>query len=307
MTKILFLLLLIVYSLNAQLYIYDIKPKSLKTNKYMNIKILDSLVLKFDDTDGIEFSEISALAYKKNRLYALSDRGYLYHLKINIKKNIIGRVRLINAFHLKQKNSKKLKKKHRDAEGMVLVDDTLYISFERKPRVDVFSLNGKKIKKLKIPKELKNIHSYQTKNKALEAITYNEKYGIITAPELPLRYEDEYLHVLYAKDEKYAFIASSALSAIEFIDDDRLLTLERSFNKITGRIVVTLKEVNLKKIDKGICSTRLLAEMSSSDGWRVDNFEGLTKVGKNKFLMISDDNANDSQKTVLVLFEVLKD
>lgn len=307
MTKILFLLFITVFSLNAQLYVYDIKPKSLKSDKFMSIKILDSLVLKFDDVDGIEFSEISALAYKKKILYALSDKGNLFHFKINIKKNTIGSVRLLKALHLRHKDSKRLKKKHRDSEGMVLIDDRLYISFERKPRVDIFSLNGEKIKEQEISQELKNIHNYQTKNKALEAIAHNEKYGIITAPELPLRYEYEDIHVLYAKDKKYAFRASSALSAMEFIDDNRLLTLERAFNKITGQITVTLKEVNLKKIDKGICRTRLLADMNSSDGWRLDNFEGLVKVGKNRFLMISDDNGSSLQKTVLVLFEVLKD
>ena len=307
MTKILLLLFIITYSLNAQLYTHSIKPKTLKYNKFMNIKILDTVALKFDDFDGIEFNEISALAYKKKRLYALSDRGYLYHFKIKIKKDIIRRVKFVKAIELKRKNNKRLKKKYRDAEGMVLIDDKLYISFERKPRIDVFSLNGRKIKKYKIAQELKDIDNYQTKNKALEAIAYNEKYGIITAPELPLLGENDNLHVVYTKDKKYKFRATSSLSAMEFIDNNRLLTLERSFNVITRKRVTTLKEINLNKSHNGICNTRVLAVMSSDNGWNLDNFEGLTKVSNNKFLMISDDNGSFFQKTLLVLFEIVTD
>ncbi|MCW8954908.1 MAG: esterase-like activity of phytase family protein [Sulfurimonas sp.] len=297
----------IVYSLNAQLYTHSIKPQSLKSDKLMNIKILDTVAVKFDDFNGIEFHEISALAYQKNKLYALSDRGYLYHLNIKIKKNRIKSLKLVKALELKRKNSKRLKKKHRDAEGMVLVDEELYISFERKPRVDVFSLNGKKIKKYEIQKELNNIDNYQTKNKALESIAYSKKHGIVTAPEIPLLGNDENLHVVYAKNKQYKFRATSKLSAMEFIDENRLLTLERSFNVLTRQRVVTLNEIDLRKSHNEISRARLLAVMSSDDGWNLDNFEGLTKVGKNKFLMVSDDSGGYFDKTVFVLFKVLRD
>lgn len=302
--RTLLLLFLITLSLNAQLYTHSIKPKELKSNKYMKIEILDSVELRFDDLNGIEFNEISALAYKKNRLYALSNRGYLYHFKIKIKKNTIKGLKLVQALELTRKNGKRLKKKSRDSEGMVLVDNQLYISFERKPRVNVFSLNGRKLENYKMPEKLRDIDNYQGKNKALESIAYSKKYGIVTAPELPLIDEDDNLHVVYAKNNTWKFRATSNLSAIEFIDDDRLLTLERSFNVLTRQRVITLKEVNLIKSHKGISRTRILAFMSSSNGWNLDNFEGLTKVGKNKFLMISDDNQGLFQKTVLVLFEI---
>lgn len=304
--QIFVIMISIAYSLNAQLYTHSIKPDSLKSDKFMNIKILDTVAVKFDDLNGIEFSEISALAYEKNRLYVLSDRGYLYHLDISIKKNRIKRLKLTKALELKRKNSKRLKKKHRDSEGMVLVDDELYISFERKPRVDVFSLNGKKIKNYEIAEELNNIDNYQTKNKALEAIAYNKKHGIITAPEMPLLDGDNNLHVVYSKNRQYKFRAASSLSAMEFIDDNRLLTLERSFNVITRQRVVVLNEINLNKSHNGISRTRILAVMNSNNGWNLDNFEGLTKVGKNKFLMVSDDDGGYFGKTVFVLFKVLR-
>jgi len=302
--KLLFFLLITI-TLQAKLIDYNIKPKYLKTNKFMNIKILDSMELSFDDFHGVEVNELSALAYKKGKLYALSNLGYLYHFNIKLKKNKVARLSLKKAVELKKKNGKRLKKKHRDAEGMVLVDNELYISFERKPRVDVFDLNGKKLRKYKIPKVLRYIGNYQTKNKALESIAYSKKYGIITAAELPLIGADDSLHVVYAKDKKYKFFASSSLTAMEFIDDDRLLTLERSFNQLTRQRVIVLKEVDLSKVKDGVCQSKVLAMLNSSKGWRLDNFEGLTKVGKNKFLMVSDDNRGFFQKTLLVLFKIV--
>jgi len=299
------LLVFIAISLSAQLINFDIKPKSMKSNKIMNIKILDSVKLKFDELNGIEFNEISALAYKKNKLYALSNKGYLHQLDIKIRKNKISRLTLKKSMTLKKKNKNRLKKKHRDAEGMVLIGDELYISFERKARVNIFSLNGVKLRKHKISKELRFMGNYQTKNKALESIAYNEKYGILVAPEQPLIGSDEDLHVIYAKDTTYSFTASSLLSAMEFIDKDRLLTLERSFNQLTRKRVIILKEVNLNKVKNNIAESKVLAVLDSSKGWNIDNFEGLAKVGKNKFLMISDDNRGFFQNTLLVLFKII--
>jgi len=113
------------------------------------------------------------------------------------------------------------------------------------------------------------------------------------------------LHVIYAKNKTFKFRASSSLTAMEFIDDTKLLTLERSFNQITRRRVIILKELDLSKSTNGISKSKTIAILDSSKGWRLDNFEGLTKIGKNKFLMVSDDNRGFFQKTLLVLFEVL--
>ena len=300
-----FFLILITLTLQAKLIDYDIKPKYLKSNKFMNIKILDSMELSFDDFNDIEVNELSALAYKKGKLYALSNRGYLYTFKLKLKKNKVSRLTLKKAVELKKKNNKRLKKKYRDAEGMVLIDNELYISFERKPRIDVFNLNGKKLRKYKIPKTLRYIGNYQGKNKALESIAYSKKYGIITAPELPLIGSDEGLHVIYAKDKVFKFFETSSLTAMEFIDEDRLLTLERSFNQLTRQRVIVLKVVNLSRVKDGVCHSKVLAMLNSSKGWNLDNFEGLTKVGKNKFLMVSDDNRGFFQKTLLVLFKII--
>ncbi len=45
----------------------------------------------------------------------------------------------------------------------------------------------------------------------------------------------------------------------------------------------------------GVCRSKNLAVFKSSDGWDLDNI----------YLMISDDNGNMFQKTILTMFEIL--
>jgi len=274
---------------------YKITPLGMSSSKYMHINILDSKELKFEALDGIEVTELSALAYKDSTLYALSDKGYLYHFEIGIKKSKIKKLSLKKAFKLKNKSGKKLKKKKRDSEGLVFLGDNLLISFERKHRVELFSLNAAKIKKIKINKSLRDSENYESKNKGLEAVAYSKKYGVITAPELPLKNEDKEYHTLYAKDKTWKFKAEGSITALEFMDRERILVLLREFNC----------EVNLNNCKKSVCKSKVLARLDSSDGWSIDNFEGLTKVDENKYLMMSDDNGSFFQKTLLVLFEIV--
>ncbi len=284
---------------------YKITPLGMSSLKYMDINILDSKELKFEAVDGIEVTELSALAYKDSTLYALSDKGYLYHFDIDIKKSKIKKLSLKKAFKLKSKSGKKLKKKKRDSEGLVFLDDDLLISFERKHRIELFSVNSVKIKNIKINKSLRDSENYDSKNKGLEAVTYSKKYGVITAPELPLKHENRLYHTLYAKDKTWKLKAEGNITALEFIDKDRVLVLLREFNGFTRKRVMTLREVALDKCKKSVCESKVLARLDSSDGWKIDNFEGLTKVGKNRYLMISDDNGSFFQKTLLVLFEIV--
>ncbi len=304
MLKFFFLLILINQFLQAQISEYDIKPTTLQSSQYMNIKILDSKELNFDDMNGIRVTELSALAYKNNILYALSDKGYLYTFTIKIENKRIKSLDLKKATKLKRKNEKVLRKQDRDSEGLVFLDNNLLISFEREPRVALFSINGIKIKNKKIHKDLQNIKNYKSKNKALEAVAYNTKQGIITAPEIPLNIEKKAFHRLYTKNKTYKFKASGNITALEFIDDDTIMVLERSFNKKNFHIVISISKVYLRGCKRKVCKSELLATLDSFDGWNIDNFEGLTKIEKNKYLMISDDNDNFLQKTLVVLFEI---
>ena len=262
----------------------------------MNIKILDSKELKISHND---VKEISALAFKDGILYALGDRGYLYHFDIKIKDKKIKKLSLKDVFTLKKNKSNRLKKNKRDSEGLCFMDENLLISFERKPRVELYTKDGIKIKKEKIYKKLQDIKNYKSENKALESVAYNEKYGVVTAPETPLKKTNKKIHTLYAKSKKWNFPISGKITALEFMDKNNIMILQRSLNHLTRQRVTTISKLNLKNLNY-----KVLASLDSKKGWKIDNFEGLTKVDSNKYLIISDDNDSIFQKTLLVLFEV---
>ena len=287
--------------LNAQLLDYDIKLGLSANDRPIVVNILDSKELSFKNQN---IHELSALAFKDDKLYALSDMGYLYHFKIDLRNDKINSLELLKTVKLKNKKAKALKKRKSDSEGMVLVDNSLYISFERKPRVDVYSLNGEKIKKHKLEKKLRDIDNYRGKNKALEAIAYSKNYGVVVAPEVSLKGDTKKYHTLYSKDRLFKFISSGKLSALEFICDDTIMALERDFSLISFNRVITLTKIDLNACNDDLCKSETIAKLRTSDGWKLDNFEGLTKVGENRYLMVSDDNDSFFQKTLLVLFEI---
>ena len=286
------------FLLYAKILPYTIVPSSNKN--VQNIKILDAKELRFPDV-----YELSGLAYKNGKLYALSDKGILYLFNITIDSDKIKNLELQKRYILKNKELQRFAKNKRDAEGLDFYKGNLLVSFEDKERVLEVSLHGEKIKKITLPSVLQKLKNYESKNKGLESVAYSKKYKVITIPELPLKNADSMYHTLYSKHQIWKFKADGAVSDIAFIDEDNLLVLLREFNFFTRRRVTSLVQLSLNACNKQrVCKSKLLASLHSSDGYNIDNFEGLTKIAKNKFLMVSDDNESPFQKTLLVLFEI---
>jgi hypothetical protein len=289
----------------------------LKEKHFMDIEILDQKELSFGRIDGVKFSELSDLAYdlKTHILYMIGDKGALFAFRAKFTKKI-ETLSPLHAATLKKHNGKRLKKWKRDSEGMILDGRRrLYISFEGEAKIAWFHKNGSKfgslIQKQKLPKILKRTRNYRSKNKSLESLAWHPKYGLLTAAEWPLKKDHKKRQTVYALGGKKWYFkaepeARSSVVAMEVMDDGNLLVLERSYTGMLSPFVITLKKVYLKHIKNGWCKTKVLAKMSSHQGWDIDNFEGLAKVGKNRYIMISDDNENFFQKTLLIYFEVLE-
>ena len=313
--KLLFLSLLCLLTLEASSFPTNITP-SLETNVYGKIKILDQKEVVYSDIDGVGFTELSDLAYSKKdkKLYMISDKGRLFTFNAEFTDKIEF-LEPLNGVKLKKKNGKKWKKYKRDSEGLTLDgNNRLLISFEGEAKVAWFHKNsenfGRQIKKYKLPKSLTKSKNFRSKNKSLEALAWHKRYGILTATEWPLKQYHKKKQTIYSLGgKKWHFKAEpedrSSVTAIEVMDDGNLLVLERSFTGYMNPFIITLKRVYLNKRVDGMCKTEVLLKMNSHKGWSVDNFEGLVRVGKNRFAMISDDNNNFFQRTLLIYFEVL--
>ena len=293
---------------------------SSQTQTFGKIKILDQKQLIYDRIEGLKFSEISDLAYyeKKKKLFMISDEGRLFTFNAAFSDKI-DLLEPIDAVKLKKKKGKKFKKWRKDSEGLTLDGrGHLLISFEGRAKIAWFHKNSKKkgqmIRKYTIPADLRNSKHFRSRNKSLEALAWHPQYGILTASEWPLKKYDKKQQTIYAlSGKKWHFKAEpeakSAVSAMEVMDDGNILVLERSFISYFDPFVVTLKKVYLneckkKANKKEMCRTEVLLKMNTHKGWNVDNFEGLTHVGENRYLMVSDDNDNFFQKTLLIYFEV---
>jgi hypothetical protein len=279
------------------------------------IRILDQKELNYQVIDGLKFSEISDIAYlpQKEKLFMISDEGVLFVFHAKFGKEI-EQFKPLGAAKLTKKKGKPFKKWRRDSEGLTLDGKgRLLISFEGKAKIGWFHKNsekiGQRIKKYAIPSVLKRTQNYRSKNKSLEALAWHPKYGVLIVAEWPLKKDDKKRQTIYALNGKEWHFraepeARSAVSAIEVMDDGNLLVLERSYTGLMNPFVVTLKKVYLNRCNKGWCQTKVLAKMDSHKGWDVDNFEGLARVGKHRYVMVSDDNDNFFQRTLLIYFEV---
>lgn len=302
---------------------YSILPQGKDTQiseNFMQIKLLGSLRIKSLKINSLKITELSDLAWDEDEqlLYAISDEGLLYHLQLSLKDGKLEGVKVLFATTLKSSNGKKLRGKYSDSEGLAIIkgnngvkgDSKLIISFEHKPRIAYYSPSGAFVKAVKIPKILRKKKYYRSKNKALESVTLHPKYGILTASEYPQKKYPKDYQTLYSSTGKiWHFPASqatnSAITGLEVLENGDVLVLERAYQNPIIPININLRRIKLDQCNKKHeCETQVIASFNGADGWLLDNFEGLTHLRGNKYLMVSDDNKNPLQKTILVLFEI---
>jgi len=301
--------------LHAGISAINIAPHLNNNNCFMGIRILDQKKLSYGRIDGVKFAELSDVTYdnKTGILYFVGDKGALFSFRAKFTDKIEV-LKPLGANKLRNKKGKRLKKWKRDAEGLTLDGKKkLLISFEGKAKIGWFHKNSKKvgylIKKYKLPKLLKHSRNYRSINKSLEALAWHPRYGVLTATEWPLKKDDMKKQTIYALSGKqWHFKAepepNSAVVAMEVMDDGNLLVMERSFTGYLEPFIITLKKVMIHGCKQGMCPSKVLVKMNNHKGWDIDNFEGLAKVGKHRYVIVSDDNENFFQKTLLLYFEV---
>jgi len=305
LTLILFLFLSTSCTLNSSIVDSDgLANKSV-------ISILDERNLIYPYKKNISFSEISDLSYdtKTHKLYMIGDKGNFYTFYAKFKDKI-ETITYLSAYKIKEK---KKYSKYYDSEGLTHDNKgNLYISFEGRPRIASVSKKGYLGKNFKLTRELRNKKNYRSRNKIFEALAWHKKYGLLTVAEFPLRKNKINQQTVYSikgkkwhfKTEKYK---NSAVTAIEVMDDNNLLILERAFTSIFEPMHITLKKLYLNKCSKKhICKTEVLATFKGQTGFNISNYEGLAKVGKDRYIMVSDNNNKALLSTKLIYFKVNK-
>lgn len=306
------LLLSMVGALRGGIFPAEIRPEGMRSDRVGAIRILDQRELLFGAIDGRHFSEISDLAFlpRKHWLFMISDEGRLFRFRARFGDKI-RELEPREASEIRKKSGKRLKKWRRDSEGLTLDGkERLYASFEGRPRVARLSYDGRILRRLKLPPQIAKEKRMWRRNKGLEALTWHPRYGLVTAPEYPVRDASRKIQTLYSlSGRRWSYRRggepNSAITALEVLANGNFLILERAYDGPLSPMVVTLRELQIDRCaGRRLCPTRVLARFDSARGWAVENFEGLARVGEDRFVMISDDNDNFFQKTVMVYFEV---
>ncbi len=298
---------------------FQLSREILDGERFMDIRLLGTVELFNPKINGLSADELSGLGWDNSaqRLYAITDNALLFHFKPIFKDNILVKMDLIEGHRLRNKKSKRLKGKLRDAEGLHLLrrpaSTHLLISFERIPRIHEFSVTGESIRPHPLPHPLEDKSRYSSANKALEAVTYHPTLGLITAPEFPLTNTSHRRHTLYlrspqGKTQRYHMprydAENSAITAISVLADGRLVILERTFSSIFTPVVVGIHVATLPLNGEAL-NVHTAALFDNAEGWSVDNYEGLAYLGNNRFLMVTDNNDSPLQRTLFTHFELL--
>jgi hypothetical protein len=240
----------------------------------------------------------------------------LFHLRPVFSDGFLTDAQVVAAYPLRDARGQPLKQPWTDSEGLAIEngsnsvpgDSQLIISFENRVRIVRYNPAGKWLKDEPLSPLLKNAR-YADANKTLEAVTLHNRWGLLTAPEASLRDGPSGYVPITAKDRFWLYplykAPNSSLVAMEALPDGSLLTLERAFVSLLRPFIITLRRTQLPNQSKEPLSVEDVAVFDTSQGWFLDNFEGLTRHRDRRFFMVSDDNQSALQSTLLIYFELL--
>jgi hypothetical protein len=284
------------------------------------LRPLGMLELPAGKFNGLRFAQLSALAWDDDEgvLYAVTDKGALFHLRPEFKDGVLSGVALLKAVPLRAADGKPLKGRRADAEGLDIVrgrnghkgDAELVVSFERFPRIVRYRPDGRALGEYSLPAPLADAKAYRDSNKMLEAVCRDPAHGLLTVPEAPLRKEREGYGRIFSLNGKswlYPLEENQRISAVECLGGGRVLLLERDFGWLRRVAALRLATLPATPAAAEPVPVRKIATLDAHEGFPVDNFEGLARHRGNRFFMVSDDNDLFVQRTLLLYFELTGD
>ena len=260
--------------------------------------------------------ELSGIAWDNDQqhLICVTDTGYILVLRPEFKGNKLSSLRIITHHPLLNGDGEPLHKDLRDSEGIALLnhnnqiqnDTELVISFERTPRIIRYNLQGKYLDEIMLPGDLTNKSIYQSDNKQIEAITELADGDIVFGPERPINKNTNGFIALYNSKNKIDDLVlknpeHGSLVGLTTINDTKLLALERVFINVFTGLQFHLHHIDL---DEDKITQHTLFSSRIEDGLLYDNFEGVTHHRDNYFFMVSDDNQNAYQRSIIIYFRL---
>lgn len=267
--------------------------------------------------NGIRMAEISGVAWDADdkMLYAVSDRGVLFRVRLRIDTGLLTGVEPVDARRIVWPGIPDDSHQTIDAEGLGLLhganavgsDAELLVSTEGRPRVLRVAPDARVLGEMTLPVSLADTNQYRADNAMLEAIAASSQYGLMLAAESPMRGAPEDLHRIQSATGHWMFARldqrRSRLKAIEAMPDGSLVILERATG---GKRKSWLNA--LRRIKPDTCGAEVLCEVEEllriEEVGLAQNFEALAHLGDGRLLLVSDNLGGKRSDTVFMLVEL---
>jgi hypothetical protein len=252
------------------------------------------VVLSSRQADLHELSDIVMTG--ENRFAAIGDEGISVEGRLVLDKagQLVG-VTDGSLARLTGPDGRPLTAPDADAEGLALLPNgDRLVSFETRPRIWLYPAVGGPRREVPSPP------SSGSSNAGMEALT--------AAPDLA---DDAYLVGTEDSGETWSCRVTSPCVQGPTVDKPKEFGLVAMNRLPDGRMAYLLRAydpVRLSRITlKIVHGTTVIGRMDLASPMTVDNFEGMTSVaganGGRRFYLISDDNGNPSQRTLLLAFD----
>jgi hypothetical protein len=262
-----------------------------------------------------------AISADDDALLAISDSGSWLSARLTTKNGQLTGISDGRIGPLPQKDGRPLQRRSdRDAESLVALDRSgiegrYLIGFESRHRIDEYAFEKGKFRgpvgSRVLPRELRRMG----RNEGLEGMALlrggDHKGALVAFSEHKLDRENDHSGALMKADKSYPlFLKRSGefnITSLQSLSDGSLLVLERSFIRASLKLDTRLRLIKAADIKPG---ARLDGEVLLEAGSRymIDNFEGMavteTKKGETIITLISDDNFNFFQSTLLARFKL---
>ncbi len=267
-------------------------------------------------SDAEEFGGLSGLALSPagDRIISVSDRGFWFTALL-VEDDLGRLVGLEGAEYgpMLDDIGDPLRGKWRDAESVEIGPaGTLFVSFEREHRVWRYQI-GRSLTAAR-PVELRSPLSLDSapKNGGIEALTVLPNGEILAITE-DLRDENKDLrgwlmHLDVALPITLRATGEFKPTDLTVMPDGNLLLLERRFSRISG-LGIRLSSIETETVKPhAMLISREIARFKPA--LTIDNFEGIAARagpdGKTWIYIVSDDNFNAIQRTLLLKFELIE-
>ncbi len=289
----------------------DLRPREPEEIRVGRLRYLGGIVLR--SPDG-RFSGISGLRFVNEgaRLLAISDRGHW----ISFAPLFEGE-RLVGAgeayvWPMLDETGARLRRPAYDAESLTLIGDAAYVGFEREHRIDVYrNLMGSDNPR---PERFRDAATFgaQANNGSLEGLTLLASGRLLAIAEEPNDDStfDGWLMSADGSTESLALFAVSPykLTDLATLPGGDVVTLERRFSPVGG-VGARLRLIPAARIaPSALLDGEELASMGAD--YTVDNMEGIAvraRDDRTEIFIISDDNQNPLQRTILMAFELVEE